>query len=320
MTLFEQLKCIPKTDVHINLTSSISTDLAFDLSDESNILNVVDEMQEKNVMEYEQALKLPVEILNSKKNIFLAVNNLIDKLIDNNVIYGELYLDLPLYNNYIDEEKLLNIVIDTINSRNYSLQVVLVMSSEREKENNLHTLALFDKYYGHGVNGIYFKKNKMKSLLDYMYLFDRLIKNNYPYILDMDSKITSAEYEIYMHAKRISYSLPTYEENLINEFKANGIMLDFSITRLKESNIIDIKNFYLYDFIKNNVLLTITSCDMTTLNTDILNEWCIMFNNFPLVLREMIKIIYNTIMNANIDNDLKDKLIEEVKEKSNLIL
>lgn len=320
MTLFEQLKMLPKVDMHINLTSSISTDLAFDLSSESNILDVLDEMQEKNILEYEQALKLPIKILNSKRNIVLAIDNLIDKLISNNVIYGELFLDLPLYNRHIDEEKLLSIVLEEINRRNYNLQVVLVLSSEREKEENLHTLEIYDKYYGHGVNGIYFKKNKMKNLVDYMYLFDRLIRNNQPYILDMNSKITNSDYDIYMHAKRIIYSLSNYEENIINEFKVNDIMLEFGITRLRESNLVDLKDFFIYDFIKNNILLTITSCDMTTLNTDILNEWCVMFNNYPLVLRDMIKIILNNLVNANIDSSIKDRLIEEVKEKSNLVL
>ena len=73
MMLFEQLKNIPKVDMHINLTSSISTDLAFDLSNELSLLDVVDEMQEKNVLEYENALKLPIKILNNKKNITLAI-------------------------------------------------------------------------------------------------------------------------------------------------------------------------------------------------------------------------------------------------------
>ena len=320
MTLFEQLKSIPKVDMHINLTSSISTDLAFDLVDEENILNIVDEMQERNVLEYEQALKLPIKILKSKKNIVLAINDLIDRLLKNNVIYGELFLDLPLYNKKIDIEKLLNIILDTIKERNYQLQVVLVLSSENEKEENLKILELLDKYYGQGVNGIYFKKNKMKNIADYMYLFDRLIKNNYPYILNMNSKIASTEYDVYMHAKRIIYSLPSYEENLINDFKLNDIMLEFSISRLRESNIIDLKNFFIYDFMKDNVSLTLTSCDMTTLNTDILNEWCIMFNNYPIVLREMFRNILNSMVNANVQSEIKDKLIEEIKDQSNLML
>ena len=110
MTLFEQIKTIPKVDMHINLTSSISTDLAFDLSDDVNMAEILDIMQEKNPFEYVNALKLPIKILKSEKNIILAMNDLIDKLINKNVIYGELFLDLPLYNHRIDVEKRLHTI------------------------------------------------------------------------------------------------------------------------------------------------------------------------------------------------------------------
>ena len=234
MTLFEQLKNFPKVDMHINLTSSISTDLAFDLTDEENIVDVLDKMREKNVLEYENALKIPLKILKNSKNVILAIDDLIARLKKNNVIYGELFFDLPLYNKYLDGEKCLKVILDEIKRQDYPLQVVLVTSSDKDKDDILKTLSLFEKYYGMGVNGIYFQKSKMANLNDYMYVFDRLIKNNYPYIVNLNSKITNQEYEIYMHAKRIIYMLNNYDENLINDFKLNDIMLEFNITRLKD--------------------------------------------------------------------------------------
>ena len=321
MTLFEQIKSIPKVDMHINLTSSISTDLAFDLSDDANMADIISKMQEKNSLEYVNALKLPIKILKTNKNIILAVNDLIDKLINNNVIYGELFLDLPLYNHHIDEEKLLDLVLSVIHEREINLQVVLVLSSSKEKEENLHTLEIFEKYYGNGVNGIYFQKDKMDNLADYMYLFDRLIKNNYPYILNMNSKMTSQDKEIYLNATRIIYALSTFDENTINDIRNNDIMLEFALSRFYESNIInDFKEYFIYDLIRDNTKITLVSMDMTTINTDIINEWCIMFNNYPLVLHDLIKIINYNLLRANISIELKDKLILEFKEKSNLIL
>ena len=130
------------------------------------------------------------------------------------------------------------------------------------------------------------------------------------------SKLTNTDYDIYMHAKRIIYSLPNYEESFKDELKLHNIMLEFSLTRLKESNIVDIKDFFIYDFLKENISLTITSCDMTTLNTDILNEWCLMFNNYPLVLLDMVKLISNNLSKACISSEEKDRLINEIREKS----
>lgn len=321
MSLFEQIKNIPKIDMHINLTSSISTDLAFDLSNDENMAEIISKMQEKNPMEYVNALKLPIKILKTNKNIILAVNDLIDKLVRNNVIYGELFLDLPLYNHHIDEEKLLDLVLSVIKDREVNLQVVLVLSSSKEKEENLKTLEIFDKYYGQGVNGIYFYKNKMDNLADYMYLFDRLIKNNYPYILNMNTKMTSQDEDIYFHAKRIIYALPNLDDGIIKEIREHDILLEFALTRFYENNLFsDFKEYFIYDLIRENTKITLTSMDMTTINTDVVNEWCLMFNNYPLVLHDLVKIINYNLLYANINDDLKNKLIDEFKEKSNLIL
>ena len=320
MTLFEQIKEMPKVDMHINLTSSISTDLAFDLSLDENMADILDKMQEKNPLEYVNALKLPIKILKQEKNIILALNDLIDKLENNNVIYGELFLDLPLYNQKINIEKLLNIVLMVIKERSINLQVVLTMSSILEKEDNLKVLDIFEKYYGNGVNGIYFKKEKMDNLRDYMYLFDRLIKNNYPYILNMNSKVTNQDKEIYLHARRVIY-MDSIRDTIINELMANDVMLEFSLTRFYENNLFsDYKDYFIYDLIRDNIKLTITSQDMTTLNTDIINEWCIIFNNYPLVLHDLIKIISYNITKANINEEEKNKLINEFRDKCNLVL
>ena len=321
MTLFEQIKAMPKVDMHINLTSSISTDLAFDLSDDTNMAEIISKMQEKNNLEYVNALKLPVKILKTGKNIILAVNDLIDRLNSNNVIYGELFLDLALYNHRIDIEKVLNLILSVIEERKISLQVVLVISSKCEKEENLRILELFEKYYGKGVKGIYFSKDKMDNLVDYMYLFDRLNRNNYPYIVNMNSKITREDREIYLHAKRVIYALDTRDDTIIDELMNNDVMLEFAVTRFYENNLFsEFKDYFIYDLIKDNVKLTITSVDMTTLNTDIINEWCLLFNNYPLVLHDMIKIINYNLGKINVDSETKNKLIEEFVNKSNLIL
>lgn len=321
MNLFEQLKLMPKVDTHINLVSSISTSLVSYLKDDQNILDTENMMQEKNFKDYENSLKIPIEILSNPQNIIQAVDNLIDNLEKNNCIYSELFLDLFIYNKSLDKELILNTVLSTINKRNYHMQVVLVIDANDTKENNLHILDIFFKYYKNGVSGIYFHKNKMTNLSDYSYIFDRLIKNNIPYIINMNSKETRVDEEIYLNASRIIYNLPSIDEPFLNELRKNNVMLEFSITRLKESKIYDeLKNYFLYDLIKDNTLLTITSCDMTTLNTDILNEWCILFNNYPLVLHDMYKITNNSLIKANIDDIEKDKLIEELRNKSNLVL
>ena len=319
MTLFEQLKNMPKIDLHINLTSSISTDLAFSVTNESSIQELEDKMIQKNIKDYLDSLQVPIEILRTKKNLELSIEDLIARLSKNNVVYGELFLDLPLYNKRLDEEKVLNIVLDTIKKHDFNLQVVLCLSSSNTKEENINTLNLVEKYYNKGVNGVYFKKTRMDNLSDYYYIFDRL-KNNIPYILNVTSKVTNQDREIYCNSKRVIYSLSFIDEELMNLFRENNVMLELPISSLMESHVIgDLKEYFIYDLIKDNYLVNITSSDMTTLNTNILNEYCLLFNNCPVTLHDVIKLNINNLMNINLDNDKKNKLIEEYKDKCNLI-
>ena len=318
--MFEQLKLLPKVDLHINLTSSISTELVFDLTNETSIIDLEEKMFQHNPKEYRESLKVPIRVLKTKKNIILAINDLIDRLEQNNVIYSELFLDLPLYKN-VDVEKLVNYVLDVIKERNANINLVLCLSDIFSKEENLEVINIFEKYYNQGVNGLFFDKSNMTNISDYNYIFDRLKDNNYPYILNLNSKITNQDYEIYTKAKRVIYSLPDKDEIILNELKHNSVMLEFPLSSLWEANIIsDISSACIYDLYLDNYNVCLTSRDMTSLNTDILNEYCLLFNNFDIKLLDIVKINLKNLEESVINDETKDKLIEKLRTESNELL
>lgn len=319
MILFEQLKNIPKVDLHINLTSSISTDLVYELNEFDNIIDVEDSMIEKNYLDYYNSLDLPIKTLSNKKNITLAVNNLIDKLENDNVIYAELFLDLFLYNNKLKYKMVIDTILDIINERNYKMNLVLVLSSKFDKDTNIKLLDLLDSYYNKGINGVYFYKDKMDNIIDYQYIFDRLKKNNIPYILDLNTKITSVDYEIYNNANRIIYSLPNIENEIITKYRTNNIMLEFPISSLIEKNVIsNLKEYIIFLLYKDNYNITLSTRDMTTLDTDLINEYCKLFNNLPFLINDLVKILINNINNIN--DSRKNEILELFSKEVNDIL
>lgn len=318
--MFEQLKLLPKVDLHINLTSSISTNLVFDLTNETSIIDLEEKMFQHNPKEYRESLKVPIRVLKTKKNIVLAINDLIDRLEKNNVIYSELFLDLPLYKN-VDVDKMVSYVLDVINERKANINLVLCLSDIFSKEENLEVINVFEKYYNQGVNGLFFDKSNMTNISDYSYIFDRLKKNDYPYILNLNSQITNQDYDIYTHAKRVIYSLPDRDDVILEELKNNNVMLEFPLSSLWEANILsDISNTCFYDLYLDNYNVCLTSRDMTSLNTDILNEYCLIFNNSDIKLLDLIKINIKDLETANIDNEIKEKLIEKLRTESNELL
>ena len=120
----------------------------------------------------------------------------------------------------------------------------------------------------------------MTNLSDYSYVFDRLIKNNYPYIINLNSQVTNQDWDIYFNAKRIIYSLPN-RDLFLDELMDKNIMLEFPLTSLYEANIISsIKESVFHELYEDNYNVCIVSRDMTSLNTDILNEYCLLINNF----------------------------------------
>jgi len=319
MNIFPQLKLLPKVDLHINLTGSISTNLVFDLTNETSIIDVEEKMFQHNPKEYRESLKEPLRILKTKKNIMLAINDLIDRLEKDNVIYSELFLDLPLYKN-IDVEKLINYIMEVINERNYNMQLVLCLSDNYCKEENIELINIFEKYYRNGVNGIFFDKSNMTNLSDYNYIFDRLIKSNYPYIISLNSQVTNQDYDIYFNAKRIIYSLPN-RDTFLDELVDKDIMLEFPLTSLCESNVINnIKDCIINELYEDKYNICLVSRDMTSLNTDILNEYCLLLNNFPFSMLDLVKMNLNILDKIDINDDKREEIINKLREESNKLL
>lgn len=319
MISFENIKNVPKIDLHINFLSSVSESLLYSMDKDTNY----DDMLSMNTLklnDYDKCLELPVKLLNNEKNVRKALRDLIERLSSSSVMYGEIYLDLPLYNKKIPAEYLVNIALDEIAKSNMQLKLALCASDTLEKEENLDLIRIYHEYKDKGVAFIYFKKERITNLGDYIYLFDKMIREDVPYVLSYDNKINNQSRDIYEHAYRIIYELGYVEREIISLAKTNNIMLMFSISKLINTY----SNFSVYELIdeliENNYLISINSEDMTILNTDIINEYCLLVNNCDLKLLQIVKNTMNNIKSLNISDNQKEELITFLKEKSNSML
>ena len=319
MISFENIKNVPKIDLHINFLSSVSESLLYSMDKDTNY----DDMLSMNTLklnDYDKCLELPVKLLNNEKNVRKALRDLIERLSSSSVMYGEIYLDLPLYNKKIPAEYLVNIALDEIAKSNMQLKLALCASDTLEKEENLDLIRIYHEYKDKGGAFIYFKKERITNLGDYIYLFDKMIREDVPYVLSYDNKINNQSRDIYEHAYRIIYELGYVEREIISLAKTNNIMLMFSISKLINTY----SNFSVYELIdeliENNYLVSINSEDMTILNTDIINEYCLLVNNCDLKLLQIVKKTMNNIKSLNISDNQKEELITFLKEKSNSML
>lgn len=322
MTLFESLKMFPKIDNHIDYFGSILKTTIEKLSNDFLSEEIEDTIDFNSLKDYSDYKSIVSKVLINLKNIEIATTELIEKLKKDNIIYGEIFINLDLFSKKLKKKDIVLTILKSIKNSNLNLNLVLEIESRITKEEMFDDLNILYEFYNKGINGVYFKKNKQETFDMYQALFDKFIKDEIDYIVLLDSKLTNQNKEIYYNAKRIIYNL--FEEpidNFFNIIKNNEIVLEFPITYQGTYHIYDeLKNHFVYNLFKENVIVSFTTIDMTILDTDLLNEYCILFNVFPFNLHDLININLNILNKLNVSLEIKNNLIRDFKEKANEIL
>ncbi|MBQ8472211.1 MAG: hypothetical protein IJ501_01765 [Bacilli bacterium] len=317
MTLFESLKLFPKVDLHIDYFGSIPKSCIYELTNE--VEKVDDILEFESLKDYDNQKKLVSHLLNSLDNICFATKELITKLKSDNLIYGEIFINLDLFHRNLNKRDIIKTILNVIKKSDLELNIVLMIESNVSKESLYNDLDILYEYYKKGINGVYFIKNKQENLDSYKALFDKFIKDDIDYIVLLDSKLTNQNKEIYYNAKRIIYNLfEIPSDNFLNIIREEEIILEFPVTHQNYFNLYDdLSNHFVYDLFKENIKLCFTTIDMTILDTDMLNEYCKLFNVFPFNLHDLVTLNLNILNRLNIKDDKKNNLIDEFKEKAN---
>ena len=320
MTLFEQLKLFPKVDLHIDFLGSITKDTISKLTTDNMTKFELDDILDiDSLKDYDKSRDMAIELLNNLDNIKLATSNLLEKLKNDNIIYAEVFLNLDLFNKNLKKKEIIETILKEIKKYDIKINIVLEIDTKYIMTENLDLLY---EYYNKCINGVYIKKSKQENFDSYKALFDKLLKDKIDYIILLDSKLTNQNKEIYYNAKRIIYNLmeiPT--DNFLDVIRDNDIILEFPITYQNYFNLYDdLANHFVYQLYKDNLSIAFTTIDMTSLDTDLLNEYCKLFNVFPFNLHDLVNINLNILNNINTSLDVKDNLITEFKEKANELL
>lgn len=323
MTLFESLKLFPKVDLHIDFLGSIPFDTINKLDGDINIKKQIEELKEiDSLTNYDNYKILVARLLNNLNNIEISIKELINKLKNDNLIYGEIFLNLNLFSNTLNKKDIINTIFKVIKKSDLKLNIVLEIDSNINKENLYNVLDILYDYYKKGITGVFFKKSKQEIFDSYKALFDKFIKDKIDYIVLLDSKLTNQNKEIYYNAKRIIYNIfELPDSNFLNIIRENEIILEFPIAYQSYFNIYDdLNNHFIYDLYKENLKIVFTTIDMNILDTDLLNEYCKLFNVFPFNLHDLIVITNNILNKLNVKDEIKNNLIADFKDKANELI
>ena len=322
MTLFESLKSFPKIDLHIDYFGSITKETIYELANLKNSSDIDEILEFNSLTDYDNTKELVKKLLNNYDNINIATSNLLNKLKELNTLYAEIYLNLNDFLFNLDKNKIIKNILNLIKESKMNINIVLEVDLNLDKELLYNNLSILYNYYNKGINGVYLKKNKLDNIDSYKSLFDKLVKDNINYIVLLDSKLTKENKEIYYNACHIIYNLMELpSDNFLEVIKERNIVIEIPITYQSFFNMYDeLKNHIIYDFYKLNVIIAFTTIDMNVLDTDLLNEYCKIFNVFPFNLHDLVMINLNILEHVNVNLELKNNLISEFREKANLIL
>ena len=126
MTLFESLKMFPKIDIHIDYFGSILKTTIEKLSNDFLSEEIEDTIDFNSLKDYSDYKSIVSKVLVNLKNIEIATTDLIEKLKKDNVMYGEIFINLDLFSKKLKKKDIILSILKVI--KNSNLKVALIYS------------------------------------------------------------------------------------------------------------------------------------------------------------------------------------------------
>ena len=149
----EKLTNLKKVELHLHLDGAVSMELAQKITGKS-IEVLKKEMIAKdkceNLSEYLTKFDLPIELMQTKENLYQISADLVDRLAKENIVYAELRF-APMFHTkkgLTYEEIVESVLIGLKSNPKIKTNLILCMMRGFPKENNLKTIDVVEKYLG----------------------------------------------------------------------------------------------------------------------------------------------------------------------------
>ena len=152
MTL-EEIKKIPKVELHVHLDGSVNIELASKLLNK-NIDEVKQEMIAYNtndLNEYLQKFELPISIMQTKENLTKISEALALQLLSDNVIYGEIRFAPSFHaKEGLPYDEIITSVLEGLNKvKEVKINLILCLMRGSSEEDNLNIYIIADGMGGY---------------------------------------------------------------------------------------------------------------------------------------------------------------------------
>lgn len=315
----EQLKNLKKIELHLHLDGAVSIKLASQLTGINE-----NELKEKmiapdkcqNLSEYLTKFSFPCSIMQTKENLTLISKDLVNRLEQQNIIYAEIRF-APMFHvkDGLTYEEVIEAVLTGLNSNpNVKTNLILCMMRGAEKENNLKTIEVAEKYLNRGVCCLDLAGAEDKYPLDeYLYLFEIAKSKNIPFIIHAGENGDANEVKkaIQIGAKRIGHGIHSIEnKEVLNLIKEKNILLEICPTSNIQTNSVNTyKEHPIKKLYQLGIPLSINTDNSTVSNITLTEEYEKLLEIFNFTIEDYKQMNINAINSSFLTNEEKEKLI-----------
>ena len=318
---------IPKVELHLHLDCSLS----FDVVNRINPLIEIDEYKSSfqakpnssSLNDYINCADRAIELMQTRENLELVVEDLFKQLKKENVIYAEIrFAPLLHCSQNLDENKVVEIICNKakIESEKNDINYGLILCTLRHysKKQSLKTVRLVNQYKNNGVVGFDIAADEAGYPLDNHIEAFNYAKSNGLNITAHAGEAKGPE-SIWesikkLHTKRIGHGVRCVEDlELVSYLRENDYHLEISLTsNIKTRTYKTFEEHPLNKIYNSSISISLNTDGRTISNTDLSLEYKIAEEKFGWTIDKIKKCNLEAIKHSFTSSSNKSKLIEKI--------
>lgn len=320
--MIDEIRKMPKVELHLHLDGSLSIGLACKLSGLS-FKKVFDKMvvspKIDSLSEYLTKFDFPISLMQTKENLELVAQDIVNRLASQNVIYAEIRFAPMLHTkNGLTYDEIISSILKGLNSnKKIKTNLILCLMRGCSPFDNMKTLDAAYKYLGKGVCAIDLAGDEDKYPLDdYYKYFELANKRNIPFTIHAgEVKEEEIRKALSLNPKRLGHGIAAIKDNdLCNLIKAKDVLLEICPTSNVQTEFVEkyeehpIKKLY-----EKDVLVSINTDNSSISNVTITEEYIKLYETFNFTIDDFRKMNINAINHAFLSDKEKKRLLTIVK-------
>ena len=320
--MIEDIKNMPKIELHLHLDGSVNLDLASKLSNlplETIKEKMVAKDKCQNLTEYLTKFDFPISLMQTKENLIKIAKTLIQDLENDNVIYAEIrFAPMQHINKGLSLDEIILAILEGLKSEKVKTNLILCLMRNHDYETNLNVINLAEKYLNKGVCAIDLAGDEIKyDINNFQKLFKTAKEKHIPFTIHAGetSSSTAVITAINYGAKRIGHGIKVVNDKQAKELiRQKDILLEVCPTSNVQTNVIDTYSHHpILNFYKKNIPVSINTDNRTVSNITLTEEYIKLYKNFNFTLNDFKQMNIMAINHAFITKEEKEDLLKKIQ-------